>query len=129
MNAHAEVLSPAAVRVAEAFEAAVAKRQGFNAPYRHYLLENVFPDDVSEELAHLPFAPPELNGVSGKRELHNDQRSYFDAEGVKRFPVMRGVAEALQSTRIARVIHEAFAHRFRREEIYLPDLSFGRPGA
>jgi hypothetical protein len=103
-----DALSPAAVRVAEAFEASVGKRQSFDAPYRHYLLESVFPDDVAEELAHLPFAPPVLNGVSGKRELHNDQRSYFDAAGVARFPVMAGVAEALQSTRIVRLIHDAF---------------------
>ena len=108
MNVHVEALSPAAERVAQAFEAAVAKRQSFDKPYRHYLLENVLPADVADELAHLPFAPPALNGVSGKRELHNDQRSYFDAEGVKRFPVMRGVAEALQSTRICRLIHDTF---------------------
>ena len=108
MNAHAGALSPAAERVAAAFEAAVAKRASFDKPYRHYLIENVFPADISEELAHLPFAPPVLNGVSGKRELHNDQRSYFDADGVKRFPVMRGVAEALQSTRVVRLIHDAF---------------------
>lgn len=108
MNVHVAALSPAAERVAQAFEAAVAKRRSFDKPYRHYLLENVFPADVAEELAHLPFAPPVLNGVSGKRELHNDQRSYFDAEGVKRFPVMRGVAEALQSTRICRLIRDAF---------------------
>ena len=109
MNAQVGNLSPAAERVAAAFEAAVAKRQSFDRPYRHYLLDNVFPADVSEELAHLPFAPPVLNGVSGKRELHNDQRSYFDAEGVARFPVMRGVAEALQSIRITRLIHDVFA--------------------
>ena len=60
------------------------------------------------ELATLPFAPPVLNGVSGKRELHNDQRSYFDAKGVARFPVMRGVAEAFQSRAIVELIHEAF---------------------
>jgi hypothetical protein len=101
-------LSPAAERVAETFAAAVAGRRKFDAPYRHYLVENVFPADIAEELAHLPFAPPVLNGVSGKRELHNDQRSYFDIEGVARFPVMSGVAEALQSTRIVRLINEAF---------------------
>ena len=103
-----ESLSAAAERVAELFAAAVASRRTFEAPYRHCLLENVFPADVAEELAHLPFAPPVLNGVSGKRELHNDQRSYFDVGGVTRFPVMRGVAEALQSTRIAGLIHDAF---------------------
>ena len=107
--AQPEVLSPAAERVAAAFEAAVADRKTFETPYRHYLLENVFPADVAAELAELPFAPPVLNGVSGKRELHNDQRSYFDVEGVKRFPVMGGVAEAFQSARICRLIAEAFA--------------------
>ena len=101
-------LSPEGRRVADAFAAAVAARQAFDRPYRHYLLENVFPADVSDELATLPFAPPVLNGVSGKRELHNDQRSYFDSTGVARFPVMRGVAEAFQSREIVRLIHEAF---------------------
>ena len=103
-----ETLSAAAERVADSFAAAVAKRRTFDAPYRHYLVENVFPADVADELAHLPFAPPVLNGVSGKRELHNDQRSYFDVDGVARFPVMRGVAEALQSTRIVRLVADAF---------------------
>ena len=103
-----ETLSAAAERIAESFAAAVAGRRTFDAPYRHYLVENVFPADVAEELAHLPFAPPVLNGVSGKRELHNDQRSYFDADGAARFPVMRGVAEALQSKRTVGLIADAF---------------------
>jgi hypothetical protein len=103
-----ESLSPAAERVAGSFAAAMAGRRTFEAPYRHYLVENVFPADVAEELAHLPFAPPVLNGVSGKRELHNDQRSYFDVAGVTRFPVMRGVAEALQSRQIVSLISDAF---------------------
>jgi hypothetical protein len=103
-----ERLSPAAARVADAFAASVAKAKAFDAPYRHFLIENCFPKDVADELAELPFAAPVLNGVSGKRELHNDQRSYFDAAGMKRFPVMRAVAEALQSQRIVRLIHDAF---------------------
>jgi hypothetical protein len=103
-----ETLSAAAERISESFAAAVAGRRTFDAPYRHYLVDNVFPADVAEELAHLPFAPPVLNGVSGKRELHNDQRSYFDAAGVERFPVMRGVAEALQSTRTVGLLADAF---------------------
>jgi hypothetical protein len=103
-----ETLSRPALRVAQAFEAAIEKRRAFDRPYRHYLLEDTFPSEISDELAELPFAPPVLNGVSGKRELHNDQRSYFDATGVGRFPVMGAVAEALQSTRVVSLIHEAF---------------------
>jgi hypothetical protein len=103
-----ETLSPAALRIADAFDAAMAARRTFERPYLHFLLENVFPADVSDSLADLPFAPPVLDGVSGKRELHNDQRSYFDASGVKRFPVMGAVAEALQSTRIVSAIQRLF---------------------
>ena len=104
-----DTLSPAAARVADAFETSTRARRTLERPYRHYLMENVFPADVSDALADLPFAPPVLNGVSGKRELHNDQRSYFDAAGVARFPVMGAVAEALQSARIVSLIHAAFA--------------------
>jgi len=103
-----ESLSPAALRIAEVFEAAIDERRTFDQPYRHYLFENVFPADVADALAELPFAPPVLNGVSGKRELHNDQRSYFDAVGVARFPVMGAVAEALQSARVVARVYEAF---------------------
>jgi len=100
--------SPEAARVAAAFSAAVAGRRTFATPYRHHLLDNVFPADVADELAALPFAAPVLDGVSGKRELHNDQRSYFDAAAMARFPVMRGVAEALQSSAVARLVRDAF---------------------
>jgi hypothetical protein len=104
-----ETLSPAAERIAETFEASIAARRSFERPYPHYLVDNVFPADVSEALAELPFAPPVLDGVSGKRELHNDQRSYFDATGVARFPVMGAVAEALQSRRVVRALRDAFS--------------------
>jgi hypothetical protein len=103
-----ERLSPAATRVADAFAASIAQRRAFDEPYRHFLIEKCFPQDVADELAELPFAAPVLDGVSGKRELHNDQRSYFDSKGMARFPVMRAVAEALQSRRITRLIHDTF---------------------
>ena len=103
-----EQLNPAAQRVADAVAASIAARKAFEEPYRHYILENLLPNDVSDELADLPFAAPRLDGVSGKRELHNDQRSYFDAAGMARFPVMRALAQALQSRQIVRMIHDAF---------------------
>jgi hypothetical protein len=103
-----EQLNPAARRVADAVAASIVARKAFDEPYRHYILESLFPSDVSDELADLPFAAPRLDGVSGKRELHNDQRSYFDAAAMARFPVMRAVAQALQSRQIVRIIHDAF---------------------
>ena len=101
-------MSPEARRIADAFLAAVAARKVFDKPYRHYLLDNVLPGDVAAKLADLPFAAPVLNGVSGKRELHNDQRRYFDAETMAQFPMMRPIAEALQSKEVVTAIAKTF---------------------
>ena len=40
----------------------------------------------------LPFEAPSLDGVSGKRELHNNTRKYFDVENRKNFPVCEAIA-------------------------------------
>jgi len=74
------------------------------APYRHWLLRTVFPPGLTEELRGLPFAPPDLCGVSGKRELHNDQRHYFDAANIARFDACLAVADAFQSREIVAAI-------------------------
>lgn len=101
-------MSPNAQRIADAFAASIAARRSFARPYPHHFIDGVFPPDVADVLADLPFAAPALNGVSGKRELHNDARVYFDAAGVARFPVMGEVAEALQSREIVGLVQEAF---------------------
>jgi hypothetical protein len=88
--------------------ASINARQTFDAPYRHWLIENIFPDHVADELADIPVSAPALAGVSGKRELHNDQRSYFDIPSMDRFPVMRKVAEALQSKEVTKAICTGF---------------------
>ena len=90
------------------FRASIDKRQAFAEPYRHFLIENLLPPAVAKELNELPFSAPTLDGVSGRRELHNDQRSYFDAEAMERFPVMRPIAEALQSPEVTSAIATAF---------------------
>lgn len=88
--------------------ASIARRRSFDAPYRHSFVEDLFPAEVCRELAALPLAAPSLEGPSGKRELHNDKRRYFDAGGMAEFPVMRAVAEALQSPAVTGAIAEAF---------------------
>ncbi len=101
-------MSLEARRIAATFAASVAGRRSFAQPYPHHFLDAVFPADVAQELADLPFAAPSLDGVSGKRELHNDSRVYFDAAGVKRFPVMGAVAQALQSPEVVGLVQQAF---------------------
>jgi hypothetical protein len=65
-------------------------------PYRHWLLSDLFDAATVEALAALPFPAPDLGGVSGARELHNDTRRYFDADNIAAFPVCRRVAETFQ---------------------------------
>ncbi len=69
-------------------------------PYRHWNLKNCLPDDVLKETIGLPFDAPDLGGVSGKRELHNNTRKYFDADNQRRYPSVKAVAEGLQDRRV-----------------------------
>jgi hypothetical protein len=93
-----------AASIADAFCNSLAKSKSIDTPYQHYLLDDSLPKNVIHDLAHLPFKAPTLDGVSGKRELHNDTRSYFDKEAMARFPVMGAVAEALQSSAVTHAI-------------------------
>ena len=89
--------------------ASIAKRKALDEPYLHFLVGDFFPEGVTPALNDLPFGAPAVDGVSGKRELHNDTRSYFDAANMNRYPVMRDVAAALQSRDVTRAIASAFA--------------------
>ena len=88
--------------------ASVTARRGFDRPYPYSLVDNLFPAAVADELADLPFQAPSLDGVSGKRELHNDKRRYFDAPTNAEHPVMGRVAEALQATDVVSEIARTF---------------------
>ena len=91
-----------------AVRASIAARQSFDKPYHHALIHNLFPAAVARELTDLPFQAPGLDGVSGKRELHNDKRRYFDAATNAEHPVMGRIAEALQATDIVSEFARAF---------------------
>jgi hypothetical protein len=83
-------------------------RRAFQEPFPHWIVADVFPRDVVDELANLPFAVPDLGGVSGKRELHNSTRTYFDQENIAAHAVCRVVAEAFQAPAVAGLIARAF---------------------
>jgi hypothetical protein len=76
-------------------------------PFRHWLVKGVFPPGMTDTLRRLPFPTPDLGGVSGKRELHNDQRHYFDAANNARFDVCAAVADAFQSVDVVEAIEAA----------------------
>lgn len=77
-------------------------------PYTHWNLTRCIPEDVLDEILALPLEAPDLEGVSGKRELHNKTRTYFDAENQKRFPCCAALSEALQDKRVTGRVAQHF---------------------
>jgi hypothetical protein len=79
-----------------------------DAPYPHWQLKHCLPDDVAKAVLTLPFAAPGLDGVSGKRELHNKTRTYFDVENQAKYPSVKAVSEGLQDPRTTGLIERQF---------------------
>jgi len=97
-----------ASEVVHSFVRSVDTAKRSERPYTNWSLVHCFPDDVVDDILALPFEPPSLDGVSGKRELHNNTRKYFDAENRKLFPVCESVADAFQDKRVTSHIEKAF---------------------
>jgi hypothetical protein len=70
--------------------------EAHNAPYPHWLLRNVLPDQIAQALDALPFEAPPLDGVSGSREIHNNTRRYIDTQAIAERAVCRTLADAFQ---------------------------------
>jgi hypothetical protein len=77
-------------------------------PYKHWFIKSCLPDEAATEITNLPFPAPTLGGVSGRREVHNATRKYFDAENMAEFPVCRAFNEAFQDKRITSGIETIF---------------------
>ncbi len=86
-------------------ENAALKKQ----PYWHWNLTDCLPTDALDTILDLPFEAPPLDGVSGKRELHNKTRTYFDQDNMERFGVCQAFNEAFQSRALTDVIENHFS--------------------
>ena len=124
----AEILDHASIDVRAAktaLAASLEQAERADAPYRHWILSNIFGAQAVGELSSLPFPAPELGGVSGARELHNNTRRYFDAENIAAFPVCRTIAETFQDQdtvdMIARATGASLAGTYLRIE-YAQDV-------
>jgi hypothetical protein len=80
----------------------------FEQPYPHWILKACLPSDTIDDILALPFPAPSVGGVSGKRELHNNTRKYFDVENRKAFPVCEAVAQAFQDKRVTNHVAKTF---------------------
>jgi hypothetical protein len=88
-------------------------------PYRHWIVSDVFPLGVTQALRGLPFPTPALGGVSGKRELHNDQRHYFDSAINARFEICGSIAEAFQSPEVVGAVEATMGTDLTRTYVRL----------
>lgn len=79
-----------------------------DTPYTHWLVRNCLPQTVIDQVIDLPLAAPDLGSVSGKRELHNDSRKYFDVGNRNRFPCVAATARAFQNPQVTSAISKIF---------------------
>jgi hypothetical protein len=84
--------------------AAFAGAARTDEPYPHWMVDKVLPAAIVDALHDLPLPAVGVDGVSGKRELHNDTRRYFDALNNARFEACAAVSAAFQSPQVVRAI-------------------------
>jgi hypothetical protein len=77
-------------------------------PYRHWFLNDCLPQSTVDEILALPISAADLGGVSGKRELHNNSRHYFDVANRTEHACAEAVAAALQSVKVTSQIEKTF---------------------
>lgn len=90
-----------------------AAGQKHTSPYPHWFVSQCLPDDVVDGVLALPFPAPSLEGVSGKRELHNATRRYFDAENRAKFPFVEAVSQAFQDADVTHTIERTFGSKLK----------------
>jgi hypothetical protein len=94
--------------IVESLLTSIETSQRNETPYKHWFLSRCLPEDTLDAVLALPFEAPPLDGISGKRELHNNTRRYFDAENMGRFPVCKAFNDAFQSRAVTKRIEEHF---------------------
>ncbi len=92
---------------AESFLACLRNARRETAPFDYWLLENPLPEGYCEDIANLPFPPPEGATFNGKRETNNALRVYFTPENQAKFEVCRRVVEGFQDPSVKKAIEEA----------------------
>ena len=94
--------------IVRSWQAALANAKTFDSPYQHFFITDLFPSQTASALAAIDADAPILNGVSGKRELHNDERFYFDEAAQQNHAVASSVANAMQSAPMVRLLEKFF---------------------
>jgi hypothetical protein len=92
------------ISLLHSFENALERPQ----PYQHWFVSECLPTTIVKEILSLPISATDLAGVSGKRELHNSTRQYFDSANRARHTCVDAVASAFQSRQVTMGIQRLF---------------------
>lgn len=65
-------------------------------PYPHWLLNDVLPNAMVDEITALPLPVPAIADTKGRRETHNSTRLFFNVDTQENFPACAALAKALQ---------------------------------
>jgi hypothetical protein len=98
----------AAASAVDSLTKSFAAAKQHETPYRHWFIENCLSPEAAKLVDKLPFPAPALGGISGKREVHNATRKYFDAENRAKYPVVAAVTDALQDARVIKATETTF---------------------
>lgn len=77
-------------------------------PYRHWKMVDVLPLDQCTGILTLPIAPPIARDRDGTRDTYNDTRSFFSPKLRRDFAACSVLADALQSSEVARQLSRTF---------------------
>jgi len=81
----------------------------YDGPYRHFYADRLLPLPLVDALANLPIESFNPLQYSGKRDNPSATRFYVNIETMRRFPILRDLAEALQTTEVVRAIADLCA--------------------
>lgn len=101
-------MSSSAEDVVQTLLSSIENGKRNDTPYPHWFLSRCLPEDTVDDILGLPFGAPDLQGVSGKRELHNATRTYFDVENRGKFHCCEAFSQAFQDKRVTDKVEEHF---------------------
>lgn len=93
--------------VAGSFLSCLERAQHETSPFDYWLLDKPLPDGTCDDIAALPFPPPEGAIFDGKRETNNALRIYFTPENQEKFAVCRRLVEGFQKPGVKKTIEQA----------------------
>ena len=97
---------PTSATVTNHFCGALRAARRDDKPYRHWLLDDVLPQELAAAVVMLPIVPPVMGDCGGVRDRDNGKRTFFTRLLQSRFPTCEVFAKALQEPAAARQLEE-----------------------